>query len=151
GRFVTRETLRAGGLDDLLFPVVVKPNYEGSSKGITQNSVVDEPNELARTIEEMLLTYPEGLLVEQYIAGVDVSVCFLEGLSPQEPIPKPVDFGVDPAPPRVHAIYDYDLNPRARAHVTRRIPPALSDSVIERARSMSERVAAALGLRDAAK
>src|SRR3984885_106699 len=40
GRFVTRESLRSGGLDELPFPVIVKPNFEGSSKGITQDSVV---------------------------------------------------------------------------------------------------------------
>src|SRR5580658_3625008 len=27
GRLVTAETLRAGGVDDLLFPVIVKPNF----------------------------------------------------------------------------------------------------------------------------
>jgi D-alanine--D-alanine ligase len=151
GRFVTRETLRAGGLDDLIFPVIVKPNYEGSSKGITQNSVIDEPNELARTIEEMLLTYPDGLVVEQYVAGVDVAVCLLEGLSAQERITKPVEYVVDSSYPRVHAIYDYDLKHRDRAHVTKRVPPALSEPVIERIRAMSERAAIALGLRDAAK
>src|SRR5260370_12778417 len=31
GRFVTRATLKNGGLDELPFPVIVKPNFEGSS------------------------------------------------------------------------------------------------------------------------
>ena len=141
GRLITRDTLRAGGLDDLIFPVIVKPNYEGSSKGITQSSIVDEPIELARVIEDMLPTYPEGLLVEQYIAGVDVAACFLEGLPPLERIMTPVECVVDPPTTRVHAIYDYELKHDARG--TRHAPrsPRAPDVVLEKIRAMSERVA----------
>jgi D-alanine--D-alanine ligase len=151
GRFITKETLRAGGLDDLIFPVIVKPNYEGSSKGITQSSVVDESIDLARAIEEMLPTYPEGLLVEPYIAGMDVAVCYLEGLLPLERIMTPVECVVEPSYPRVHPIYDYDLKHGHRAAVTWRGPPALPDAVLEKIRGISDRVVTALGLRDAAK
>ncbi len=151
GRFVSKDTLRAGGLDDLIFPVIVKPNYEGSSKGITQSSVVDEPIELARAIEEMLPTYPEGLLVESYLAGMDVAVCYLEGLLPLERIMTPVECVVDASYPRVHPIYDYDLKHDDRGSTTWRGPPALAASVLEKIRGMSDRVVSALGLRDAAK
>jgi D-alanine--D-alanine ligase len=151
GRFITKETLRAGGLDDLIFPVIVKPNYEGSSKGITQSSVIDEPIDLARAIEEMLPTYPEGLLVEPYIAGVDVAVCYLEGLPPLERIMTPVECVVDPSYPRVHSIYDYALKHDDRASMTWRGPPALASTVLEKIRGISERVVTALALRDAAK
>src|SRR3974390_2186361 len=40
GRFVTRAMLSRGGLDELPFPVMVKPNFEGSSKGISDGNVV---------------------------------------------------------------------------------------------------------------
>jgi len=150
-RFVTRETLRAGGLDDVIFPVILKPNYEGSSKGITQASVVDEPTELSRLIEDTLAVYPEGVLVEQYVPGVDIAACFLEGLPPGERMMVPVECVIDPAYPVVHPIYDFDLKHSARQHVIRRVPPSLPAPVVDRIRSMSERVALALGLRDAAK
>src|SRR6187455_2259463 len=52
GRFVTRESLSAGGLDDLPFPVIVKPNFEGSSKGISDSSVAEDLGELARVLDE---------------------------------------------------------------------------------------------------
>jgi D-alanine-D-alanine ligase len=151
GRFITKDTLRAGGLDDLIFPVIVKPNYEGSSKGITQSSVIDEPIDLSRAIEEMLPTYPEGLLIEPYIAGVDVAVCYLEGLPPLERIMTPVECVVDPSYPRVHAIYDYDLKHDDRGSMTWRGPPALPGAVLEKIRGISERIVTALGLRDVAK
>jgi D-alanine--D-alanine ligase len=151
GRFVTKETLGAGGLDDLVFPVIVKPNYEGSSKGITQSSVADEPIELARAVDEMLPVYPEGLLVEQYVPGVDVASCLLEGLGPADRITAAVEYVVDPAYPRLRPIYDYDLKHKDRAYVSLRVPAALPAPVLERIRAISERVIFALGLRDAAK
>jgi D-alanine-D-alanine ligase len=150
-RLVTKETLGAGGLDDVVFPVIVKPNYEGSSKGITRASVVEEPIELARRIEEMLPSYPEGLLVEQYVAGIDIAGCFLEGLTPLERIMTPVEYVIDAAYPNSRAIFDYDLKHRERSHVTKRTPPELSPLTIERIRGMTQRTVVALGMRDAAK
>src|SRR6516225_1700441 len=60
GRFVTRATLSSGGLDELPFPVIVKPNFEGSSKGITQASIASEPVALGRMLDEVLARYPDG-------------------------------------------------------------------------------------------
>src|SRR5271166_5084073 len=59
GRFITRTTLQGGGLDDLPFPVLVKPNFEGSSKGISQDSVVEDPITLAQSLETLLANYPD--------------------------------------------------------------------------------------------
>jgi D-alanine--D-alanine ligase len=151
GRLITSETLRTGGLDDAVFPAIVKPNYEGSSKGITQSSVVDDPTELARAVDEMLPAYPEGLLVEPYIAGVDVAVCFLEGMPPLERVMTPVECVVDASYRRLHAICDYDLKHQDRGSMTWRGPPELPATVIEKVRGISERVATALALRDAGK
>jgi D-alanine-D-alanine ligase len=63
----------------------------------------------------------------------------------------PVECVVDPAYPRVHPIYDYDLKHEHRASMGWRGPPALPDPVLEKIRGMSERIVIALGLRDAAK
>lgn len=149
GRLVTRETLGAGGLDDLVFPVIVKPNYEGSSKGITQRSVVDDPVELAGAVEELLATYPEGVMVERYLPGIDVAACFLEGIAPRSVTP--VEYVFDPTYLRRHALFDYELKHRARAHVSVRTPPQLPPAALDRIRSIGERAVGALGLRDAAK
>jgi D-alanine--D-alanine ligase len=151
GRFITESTLRAGALDDVIFPVIVKPNYEGSSKGITQSSVVTEPSELASTIEEMRTVYPDGLLVEQYVEGIDVAACFLEGLPVADRIMCPVEYVVDPSYARAHAIYDYDLKHQARAHVSMRAPPRLAPALVDKIRALAGRVAGALGLCDAAR
>lgn len=63
---------------NLTYPVMIKPNCEGSSKGITQNSVATTPVEAERTIRDLLGRYPAGLVVESFIVGRELSVPFIE-------------------------------------------------------------------------
>src|SRR5512140_3609689 len=55
----------------LRYPVIVKPNFEGSSKGITQDSVVEDPVRLHGAVEAALASYPSGVLVEEFVVGRD--------------------------------------------------------------------------------
>ncbi|RKT54674.1 D-alanine--D-alanine ligase family protein [Saccharothrix australiensis] len=59
-------------------PVIVKPNHEGTSRGITQESVVDSAAEAAALAADLLREYGAGVLVEEYVPGVDVTVPWLE-------------------------------------------------------------------------
>src|SRR5579871_384937 len=59
------------------FPVIVKPNFEGSSKGITQDSIAENVNELKAKTAAALTRYPAGLIVEEYVTGRDLTVPFL--------------------------------------------------------------------------
>lgn len=63
---------------DLRYPLMIKPNSEGSSKGITQNSVVENLDEAKKIIKQLLLKYPQGLVIEEFIPGKELSVPFLE-------------------------------------------------------------------------
>jgi D-alanine-D-alanine ligase len=63
GRRVTHESLKGGGLDELTFPLIAKPNFEGSSKGISQSSVAQDPFELGKVIEDLLDRYPDGVAI----------------------------------------------------------------------------------------
>src|SRR5689334_10333474 len=68
--------MREIGLAGLAFPVIVKPNYEGSSKGIGDDAVTRDPRALAEMLPRALRKYPAGVLVEEFIAGTDVTVPF---------------------------------------------------------------------------
>ncbi|MGD9581818.1 MAG: P1 family peptidase [Vampirovibrionia bacterium] len=63
---------------NLIFPLMIKPNSEGSSKGITQKSVVKDHDEAVNLINESLKQYPLGMLVEEFISGKEISVPFIE-------------------------------------------------------------------------
>src|SRR3954468_17471713 len=78
----------------LAFPVIVKPNHEGSSKGIYNgllgSSVVKEPKELSAALKVALRAYPDGVLLEEYIEGIDIAVGFIEGVGHDDGLLTPV-------------------------------------------------------------
>lgn len=61
-------------LDDLPVPAVVKPAWEGSSKGIRSTSLVHDRGELRTRVMEMLGAYRQPVLVEEFIDGDEVTV-----------------------------------------------------------------------------
>jgi D-alanine--D-alanine ligase len=63
--------------EDMIFPLIIKPNYEGSSKGISQDSIVEDRAEAESCMKKLLAEYPQGLTVEQYIRGREVTVPWL--------------------------------------------------------------------------
>lgn len=65
--------------EELTYPLMIKPNSEGSSIGITQDSVVETPNAARKRIAELINRYPAGLVVEEFITGRELSVPFIEG------------------------------------------------------------------------
>jgi D-alanine-D-alanine ligase len=146
GRFVTRASLHQGGLDELTFPVIVKPNFEGSSKGIAQDNVALDPLELASVLESTLARYPDGVLVERYVPGIDVRIVHVEGM----PALPAVETVVDAAYPRRFDIVDYRLANVDTGAVTRRAPARLARATAERLREIAGRALSAFALRDIA-
>ncbi len=62
---------------DLRFPVIAKPNAEGSSKGIHAKSVVEDEPALRVLLAEMAPKFREGVLVEGYVTGREFTVGLL--------------------------------------------------------------------------
>jgi D-alanine-D-alanine ligase len=58
----------------LRFPVVVKPNHEGSSKGIRNDSYASTVHEARRLVVRLRETYRCPVLVEEYLPGPEVTV-----------------------------------------------------------------------------
>ncbi|MGH7268975.1 MAG: D-alanine--D-alanine ligase family protein, partial [Polyangiaceae bacterium] len=146
GRFVTAASLAMGGLDELAFPAIVKPNFEGSSKGISQENVAKDPIALGHALDALLAKYPDGALIERYVPGIDVRVVHVEGLAP---LPA-VESVVDPTYARQNDIIDYRLANIDTARVERIAPARLPPAVHERLRDLTARAISAFALRDVA-
>src|SRR5919108_707478 len=56
------------------YPTIVKPAWEGSSKGIRGKCVVDTPGELADAVEGLRAVQRQPVLAEEYIDGEEVTV-----------------------------------------------------------------------------
>ncbi|HEY3359819.1 MAG TPA: ATP-grasp domain-containing protein [Polyangia bacterium] len=131
----------------LAFPVMVKPNYEGSSIGIGDDSVVRDGRQLIKQLDRALEAFPAGVLVEEFITGTDVSVPLLEGVG-DEGVLAPVEFVIDAAWRSRHNIFDYRVKHAPPGKVVARCPAELPRDVIGRVRAMAKQVQRILGLRD---
>ncbi|MCM8795986.1 MAG: ATP-grasp domain-containing protein [Candidatus Omnitrophica bacterium] len=67
---------------NLRFPLIVKPNREGSAKGISVFSVVNSEKDLFKKIREIISLYQQEALVEEFIEGKELTVGILENATP---------------------------------------------------------------------
>src|SRR4029079_8805250 len=141
-------------------PIIVKPNHEGSSKGIYNSdlargvigsSVVKEPRELPAALKAALRQYPEGVLVEEYIEGADIAVGFIEGVGHDDGLLTPVEMLIETAPGRPFTRYDYRLKNLEPGKVQFRCPANLPRDVAARLRQISSEVIKTIGIRDLAR
>ena len=116
-------------------PAIVKPNFEGSSKGITQASIVSDRSELRDVVMRALAKWPNGVLVERYVEGADVSVAFVEGIGLLAPVGyayeptgkyRILDLASKQAPERVQLEVPATIGERERAVVVRAAERAFS-------------------------
>ena len=131
----------------LPFPVIVKPNYEGSSKGIGDEAVARGHQSLVALLRKAVEAYPAGVLVEEFVPGTDVSIGFIESVG-DEGVLAPVDYLVDPAARNKYNIYDFRLKNVDPSKVQVRCPADVPRDVAARLRVISRTAYKALGIRD---
>jgi len=68
--------------DHLQFPLIVKPRFEGSSKGLSDNSRVEDMKALKRQAELIVNTYKQPALVEEFISGEEFTVAIVGNTNP---------------------------------------------------------------------
>jgi len=146
GQFI--EEISELKLEGWRWPVIVKPNFEGSSKGITQESIVEDRARLRALVEKQLSKFPAGVMVEEYVPGKDLTVAFLE--KAPSPVLTPVEYVIDESElsKRRYRIYDYDLKSVHFNAVSVRCPAEFPAHVLERAQDMARKAYQALGVRD---
>ena len=150
--FVTEKNMSQ--ISGLRFPLFLKPNYEGSSKGITQESVVTNSQEYQTRIKAMLKKYPEGILVEEYIDGTDITVPFVEGLSEKtKGVLAPVQyvFSQKSSETRKYKIYDYELKNSDSDSVSVKVPAEISEKQSKLISEYTAKIIHDLGVRDLAR
>jgi D-alanine-D-alanine ligase len=125
---VINETLR--------FPVIVKPAWEGSSKGIRGRSIVESPLELPKAVLSARNDYRQPVLVEEFIQGDELTVGVLGNRPPEvlgvmRVVPRePVDRFVYSVEVKrdYERLVNYECPPPYSRHVLARIEKAALDS-----------------------
>ena len=134
----------------LSYPIIVKPNYEGSSKGITRDSVVANSKELLPVLRKALRDYPEGVLLEEFVDGVDISVCYISNVGHDNGLLVPVQYLVEPTLDNPYNVYDYKLKLIEPKGVSLHCPADIPRDLAARARAISHTVIKVLNIQDMA-
>ncbi len=61
---------------------IVKPRWEGSSKGVFPDSVVDNPVDLAKRVRRIWRNYRQPALVEEFLPGSEITVGVMGNRNP---------------------------------------------------------------------
>ena len=77
------EELKSIDWNEFMFPLMVKPAHEGSSKGIRLSSVVMNMKELESEAKRQFDGYSQSLMVEEFIGGDEVTVGIIGNEPPQ--------------------------------------------------------------------
>ncbi len=134
-------------LRDLAFPAIVKPAWEGSSKGIRNKCLVRTPAELPDVIRSLRQDHNQPILIEEFIEGDELTA----GVLGNDP---PAILGImkiTPVAPVEHFIYSLEVKRDYKRQVRYECPAALPADVlqeVERAALTAYRV---LGCRDVAR
>jgi len=65
------------------FPLIVKPRFEGSSKGLSEDSRVENIQDLKKQVEYIISTYKQPALIEEFISGQEFTVAIVGNDSPE--------------------------------------------------------------------
>lgn len=91
----------------LKFPLIVKPNFEGSSKGIFQNSFVKNEKGLRKKIQEIIKKLNQPVLVEEFLGGREFTISLI-GNNPVEILP-PVEIDFSTLPKNLVPMDSYEV------------------------------------------
>lgn len=131
------------------FPAIVKPNAEGSSKGITDVSVVRDRAQLRELVTRNVRLYRQDMLVEEYIPGREFTVAAL-GNGADARIFPPMEI-VQPLPENGYNVYSYQVKRDSLRLIRYDCPPRLEKSALDGIVKTARRIYEVLGCRDFAR
>ena len=89
------------------FPAIVKPCWEGSSKGILNSSLVRDQYELSREVSRIGTNYRQPAIVEDFLPGREFTAALLGNGDELEVLPI-VEIALDCLPAEAPQIYSYE-------------------------------------------
>jgi D-alanine-D-alanine ligase len=130
------------------YPVVVKPNDEGSSKGVRDDSVAEDAESAMRLVARLRDSYGCPVLVEQYLPGPEVTVG-ITGNGRDARILGMME--IAPAAPNGRFLYSVEAKRAFRERVQYFIPPRLPAATLREIEASALAAYRLLGCRDIAR
>lgn len=132
---------------DIKFPVLIKPNDEGSSRGIHQDSLVFNMETLMEKVKEELQIYNPPIMLNEYIEGREFSVGVVGNGEDIMVLPiQEVD--LSQLPKDLARFYSFEVKAYHKDKVLYHIPAPLTQDEKELIESTAIKAYKALSLRD---
>ncbi|HUX99063.1 MAG TPA: ATP-grasp domain-containing protein, partial [Candidatus Deferrimicrobium sp.] len=93
---------------NLSFPILVKPSHEGTSKGIFNDSYVENKKALREQVEKTLREYQQPVIIEEFIEGREFTVTVIGNKEPYEVLP-PVEISFEGLPEQAKHFCSYEV------------------------------------------
>jgi len=136
---------------NLKLPAIVKPLFEGSSKGIKDNALVRTAAELYERVEDIVALYKQPAIVERFLAGREFTVGVL-GNYPHHEILPIVEIDHSQLPAGASPIYSYEAkwiwDTPAKPLEIFRCPAELTPELKRKVETVVTRTCAVLRIRD---
>lgn len=132
---------------DLHFPVIIKPDAEGSSKGIPNGCIAKDKNDLRTMLQKACDTYGNRILVEEYVAGREFTVGLI-GNGPEAMAFAPMEIAFKPTVTSEFHVYSYDIKQDYKKYIEYLCPAPLTTLQDKEMRGMALKAYNALGCVD---
>ncbi|HTY82399.1 MAG TPA: ATP-grasp domain-containing protein [Dehalococcoidales bacterium] len=129
---------------ELRFPVIIKPAYEGSSKGIRLTSLAQEIRHAQEEVGRILADYHQPVMVEEFIDGEEITIGVVGNAPPSV-------VGIMRVVPRKkpeHFVYSLEVKRDYLNLVDYECPANLPQGVLQKLEESSLKAFKALGCRD---
>ena len=136
--------------NNLRFPVIVKPNAEGSSKGIIGSTVAENIDELLTMLKNKFEVYNQSMLIEEFIKGREFTVGVMGNTDIKVFRPMEIIIG-ESAENNGYKIYSYDVKTQFEKYVSYSCPSDISEQKEQEIINTSERIYRLLECRDFAR
>lgn len=131
----------------LRYPVIVKPNAEGSSKGISDISIAQNKKELKALIKKNIDLYNEEMLVEEYIEGSEFTVGVL-GNGDDTNVFEPMEIKYNKPTQGSFHVYSYTVKQHYKEYIKYKCPSDAPAQVTDEMKKIADTVFKELKCRD---
>lgn len=136
-------------IEDMSFPLIIKPSHEGSSMGLDSKSIVYSYRELKERVNTIITIYHQPALIEEFIEGRELTVGIL-GNSPPVVLPiKELDFSS--IPESLGRFASRDIKAKYWYLVKQYCPAPLNEGLYKKIEDISIKVFRTLRCRDLAR
>lgn len=132
---------------DMNFPILIKPSDEGSSRGIHQDSLVFNKEDLVKKVSEELKIYNPPIMLNEFIEGREFSIGILGNEEDIEILPiQEVD--LSNLPGDLLKFYSFEIKSYYKSHTQYHIPATLTPEEKKLMEETALKAYRALQLRD---